>query len=58
MFGQDIPELAHHFLRTTSALCGENHLNGSMSGSPYALDAVLLVYLRGASPGDVASLLM
>ena len=42
---------------TTSALCGENHLNGSMSGMP-ARWMVLLVHLRGASPGDVACLLI
>ena len=57
MLGQDIPELAYHFLPTTSALCGENHLNGSMSGMP-ARWMVRLVHLRGASPGDIACLLI
>ena len=42
---------------TTSALCGENHLNGSMSGMP-ARWMVLLIHLRGASPGDIAYLLI
>ena len=42
---------------TTSALCGENDLNGSMSGMS-ARWMVLLVHLRGASPGDVACLLI